>query len=168
MERKKIKELCHSVRSNLQINKLNDNDGNYPLYGASGLVKNIDFYMIDRPYVSIVKDGAGIGRVACHQGQSSIVGTMQAFINEDNVELRYLYYVLKHENLGYSENGCTIPHIYFKNFGEKNVNYYPIDKQKKIVNVLDNITNSIKSKQNELILLDELIKSRFIRQGLLA
>lgn len=43
MEKKKIKDLCKSISSNLQINKLEDNFGDYPLYGASGFVKGLDF-----------------------------------------------------------------------------------------------------------------------------
>ena len=162
MERKKIKDLCKTISSNLQINKLEDNFGDYPLYGASGLVKRLDFYKIDKPYVSIVKDGAGVGRIAFHEAKSSIVGTMQGFINNDNVNLKFFYYALKSQRLGTSKNGLTIPHIYFKNYGENEINFYSLSKQKEIADYLDSISEAIENKKQQISLLDELIKSRFV------
>ena len=58
---KKLNEVCDKSSSNIVINKLDDNNGDYPLFGASGLVKNVDFYHQDKPYIGIVKDGAGVG-----------------------------------------------------------------------------------------------------------
>ena len=164
MEKRKIKDLCKAVSSNLQINKLENNIGDYPLYGASGLVKGLDFYKIDKPYVSIVKDGAGVGRISFHEGKSSIVGTMQAFLNNDDVDLKFFYYALKSQHLDSSKNGSTIPHIYFKNYGENEINFYPIEIQRKISQHLGAIDASLESKKRQAILLDELIKSRFIEQ----
>ena len=40
--------------SNISINQLDDNIGNYPLYGASGFLKCIDFCEMDCDYISIV------------------------------------------------------------------------------------------------------------------
>ncbi len=162
MERRKIKDLCKTISSNLQINKLEDNFGDYPLYGASGFVKGLDFYKIDKPYVSIVKDGAGVGRIAYHEAKSSIVGTMQGFINNDDVDLKFLYYALKSQHLDVSKNGSTIPHIYFKNYGENKINFYSLPKQKEIADFLDNISESVENKRQQLSLFDELIKSRFV------
>lgn len=164
MEKRKIKDLCKAVSSNLQINKLENNIGDYPLYGASGLVKGLDFYKIDKPYVSIVKDGAGVGRISFHEGKSSIVGTLQAFLNNDDVDLKFFYYALKSQHLDSSKNGSTIPHIYFKNYGENEINFYPIEIQRKISQHLGAIDASLESKKRQAILLDELIKSRFMRR----
>ena len=74
---KKLNEVCDKSSSNVVINKLDDNNGDYPLFGASGLVKNVDFYHQDKPYIGIVKDGAGVGRVNTYPAYSSLVGTMQ-------------------------------------------------------------------------------------------
>ena len=164
MEKRKFKDLCKSISSNLHINKLKDNIGNYPLYGASGFVKGLNFYKIDNPYVSIVKDGAGIGKISFYEGKSSIVSTMQAFINKDGVDLKFLYYALKSQHLDFSKSGSTIPHIYFKNYGEKEINFYPIEKQKEISKHLDSISSLLENKKQQAFLLNELIKSRFMRQ----
>ena len=79
---KKLNEVCDKSSSNIVINKLDDNNGDYPLFGASGLVKNVDFYHQDKPYIGIVKDGAGVGRVNTYPAYSSLVGTTQTLIFE--------------------------------------------------------------------------------------
>ena len=162
MKYKKINELCSTITSNLQINKLENNNGVYELYGASGLVKKIDFYKIDKPYISIVKDGAGVGRIDIHNAKSSIVGTLQAFVNNDNVNLKYLYYALKNQKLDKTKTGATIPHIYFKDYGNNLVKFYPLEEQQEIVLILDKINAIIDADKKQLELLDETVKSRFI------
>ena len=72
-----LKDVCEKKSSNLQINKLEDNDGIYPLYGASGLVKTIDFYCSDSDYLGVVKDGSGVGKIFFLEKHSSLVGTME-------------------------------------------------------------------------------------------
>lgn len=41
---KKVKEICKPFSSSILINKVKDNHGDYPLWGAKGLVKNISSY----------------------------------------------------------------------------------------------------------------------------
>ncbi len=59
-EYKKIKEVCKKESSNLQQNKIAGLSGDYPVYGAGGIVKNVTFYEQEKPYIGIVKDGAGV------------------------------------------------------------------------------------------------------------
>ena len=62
MERVRLEDICTTTTSNLTLKELGKNNGAYPVYGASGLIKYIDFYNQDKEYIGIVKDGAGIGR----------------------------------------------------------------------------------------------------------
>ena len=62
-EIKKIKDICDKASSNIAQNKITELNGDYPVYGASGYVQNVDFYHRNTPYIGIVKDGSGIGRV---------------------------------------------------------------------------------------------------------
>ena len=59
----KIKDVCEKASSNIAQKDIRDNDGEYPIYGASGFIKTVDFYVQDKEYIGIVKDGAGVGRV---------------------------------------------------------------------------------------------------------
>lgn len=117
-EYKKLNEVCEKGSSNIVISKLTDNDGDYPLYGASGLVKHIDFYHQDKPYIGIVKDGAGVGRVNIYPAYSSLVGTMQYIFPKKDCLLNFIKYFLVKLDLSHCVSGATIPHIYFKDYGK--------------------------------------------------
>jgi len=80
----KLGEICSVKTSTLSQNTLEENFGNYALYGAPGFIKNIDFYEMENDYISIVKDGAGVGRVLFCKGQSSILGTLNYLTNKKN------------------------------------------------------------------------------------
>ena len=45
---KKINEITLYESSNLSLNKLESNNGEFSLIGASGIIKKIDFYQTDK------------------------------------------------------------------------------------------------------------------------
>lgn len=160
-EIKRLNEVCSKGSSNIVISKLDNNEGNYPLFGASGLVKNIDFFQQDKPYIGIVKDGAGVGRVGIYPAHSSLVGTMQYIFPNDNCLLEYVKYFLIKLNLAKHVSGATIPHIYFKDYGQEKIPVPSKDIQQRIVEELDEINAIISAKKQQLSKLDELAQSIF-------
>ena len=149
-EYKKLNEVCDKGSSNIVISKLTDNHGEYPLYGASGLVKNIDFYHQDKPYIGIVKDGAGVGRVNIYPAYSSLVGTMQYIFPKEGNSLDYIKYFLVKLDLSHLVSGATIPHIYFKDYGKEIIPLPPKSVQLDIVSELDQINELIRLKKEQL------------------
>src|SRR5437868_3437633 len=91
---KKLGEVCDKASSNIAQNKILDNHGKYPLYGASGFIKDIDFYQQKTDYIAIVKDGAGVGRVMLLKAFSSVLGTMQYLVPKENLDIRFLHYLI--------------------------------------------------------------------------
>ena len=158
----KLGDVCDRGSSNLKQSDVINQNGQYPVYGAAGLLGNIDSYHQDKPYVAVVKDGAGIGRVTLHPGYSSVIGTLQYLLPKENVLPEYLYYVTKHMHLEKYYTGATIPHIYFKDYKNEKFNLDAIEKQQRIVEILKKTENIIESRQQELQRLDDLIKARFI------
>ena len=114
MEKVKLGDVCERGPSNIAQKDIINNDGVYPIYGASGIIKYVDFYTQENEYIAIVKDGAGIGRTMILPAKSSIIGTMQYIFPKKNIYVRYLYYAIKSMNLAKYYSGVTIPHIYFK------------------------------------------------------
>ena len=158
----KLENVCEKASSNLKQSDIVNKVGRYPIYGASGYIGNVDFYHQEKPYVAIVKDGAGIGRTTLHPAQSSVIGTMQYLLPKDNVLPEYLYYVVQHMHLEKYFTGATIPHIYFKDYKNEQFNLDSIEKQRGIIEVLGKIESIITKHRKELQNLDKLIKSRFI------
>ena len=136
--------------------------GEYPIYGAAGYIGNVDFYHQEKPYVAIVKDGAGIGRTALYPAKSSVIGTMQYLLPKDNVLPEYLCYVVRHMHLEKYFTGATIPHIYFRDYKNEQFNLDSLDKQAEIVEILGKAESIILKRRKELAELDNLIKARFV------
>lgn len=158
----KLGDICTHQSSNIKQSDLENNNGSYPIYGASGLIKNVDFYKQEKPYVAIVKDGAGVGRVMQLPAYSSVIGTMQYIIPNDDTDVKYLAYAMEHMNLAKYYSGATIPHIYFKDYKNEYIKGHNIETQKKIAVTLDKVTHTIDTCNAILEKLDLLVKSRFI------
>ena len=160
-----LSELCKGYSKNIALKDLINNNGTYPIYGASGYIKNVDFYVSDCDYLGIVKDGAGIGRVDKYPAYSSLLGTMQYIVPNADVDIDYLKYLLISLHLENGVSGAAIPHICYKNYKSLRVKVCEKTNQIQIARQLDAISNSISLSKSILALLDELVKSRFILQA---
>lgn len=159
--RKKICEICDKASSNIAQNKLEGVVGDYPVFGASGFVQNVDFYHRDSEYIGIVKDGSGVGRVRKYPAYSSLLGTMQYIIPKEGNVLGYVAYALQSLDLASFASGAAIPHIYFKDYGQCEIDVPPMPEQELIVAELD-LLNSVLDKQNaQLKELDNLAQAIF-------
>jgi type I restriction enzyme S subunit len=155
-------DACSKGSSNIAQKDIEANNGRYPIYGASGYIKNVDFYHQDKPYIAVVKDGAGIGRTMLLPKESSVIGTMQYLIPNDTVCVEYLYYAVSYMNLSKYFTGATIPHIYFKDYQKEKLPLLTIDEQRKKADNLQKIDRLIELCSAILGKLDVLVKSRFI------
>lgn len=160
--RVKLEDVCKKDSSNLKQSDVIDKEGEYPIYGATGYLGNVDFYHQEKPYVAVVKDGAGIGRATLHPSKSSVIGTMQYLLPKENILPEYLYYVVRYMHLEKYFTGATIPHIYFKDYKNEEFNLDTLDRQIEIVGILNKVENMIELHRQELEKLDELIKARFV------
>ena len=151
----KLKDLLHNKSSSISINQLDDNVGNYPLYGASGFLKCIDFYEMDSDYISIVKDGSGVGNISFHEKNTSVVNTSQYILPKENLNIHFIFYLLQTINLNKYKTGSTIPHIYFKDYSIEKVKIPKYDEQKKIGILLKNLDAKIEILDNKLQMCQE-------------
>ena len=155
-------EVCTKGSSSIAQKDIEQNNGSYGIYGASGYIKDVDFYHQDKPYIAVVKDGAGIGRTMLLPEKTSIIGTMQYLIPNDDVCVEYLYYAVTYMNLAKYFSGATIPHIYFKDYQKEKLPLLTIEEQRKIADNLRQIDRLIELCNGILQKLDVLVKSRFV------
>lgn len=158
----RLGDICTKGSSNIAQKDLDARNGAYPIYGASGFIKNVDFYHQEKPYVAVVKDGAGVGRVMLLPAKSSVIGTMQYIIPNDDVNVEYLAYALEKMDLAKYYSGATIPHIYFKDYCMEELPVHSADEQRQIASILNQVSILIDLRKQQLSKLDELVKSRFI------
>ena len=138
MKTLKIKDICDKGSSALKQKDVEGQEGKYPVYGASGYISSIDTYHQDKDYIAIVKDGSGIGRVTFMPAYSSVIGTMQYILPKEGYNIKYISYCLQSLDLAKYKQGAAIPHIYFRDYGERYVNIEEsLPEQERIVSLLD-------------------------------
>ena len=162
-ENKSLGEICEKKSSNISANKIEDNFGEYLIYGASGVLKKIDFYEEKNDYISIVKDGAGVGRLFYCKGKSSVLGTMD-IIKPKNTNSHFLFYLLSNIDFTKYVTGSTIPHIYFKDYKNENFGIPCFEEQTKIANFLSSIDSKIDTEKQILQKLEE--QKKYLLQNL--
>jgi restriction endonuclease, S subunit len=155
-------DVCLPESSNIAQKDLTDKDGQYPIYGASGLISHVNFYRQECEYIAVVKDGAGIGRVFLLPPYSSVIGTMQYILPKPNIDVHYLYFAMQFMNLAKYYSGSTIPHIYFKNYKHEPIKLPPLEKQREIADTLETIKQTEDNLNEQITHLDELVKSQFV------
>lgn len=159
MKEVRLKDICKKGSSQLKQKDVEKLSGPYPVYGASGQIASMNSFHQDKDYIAIVKDGSGIGRVMFLPAKSSVIGTMQYILPKEGYDIRYIGYCLQSLGLSSYKQGAAIPHIYFRDYGERIVNVEEdIKKQQAIVSKLDTAFAKIDEiKDNAKRALDEAI-----------
>ena len=89
---------------------------------------------------------------------------MQYVFPNEKIDITYLLYALRYMKLGSQYSGAAIPHIYYKNYKNNELNYRDIEAQKAVSTNLSRIEKAIELCHTKLSNFDELVKSRFIFQ----
>lgn len=137
-------------------------DKGSPLFDANSQIGFTDAAPVPREYLTIIKDGAGIGRVRVLPGGTFFTSTMNGLLNNERCLLRWCFYVLSILPFE-TRQQTTIPHLYFADYARVRLPLPPLDQQDRIVRFLDAETAKIDhliSKQRSLL---DLVKQR---QGL--
>lgn len=111
----RLRECLNCYSSNTMESVIKQEDlGDYPVYGANGIIKKINNYEIEYPSIAIVKDGSGVGKMFKLSGKYSILSTLNYLTSKPGYDIDYIYYALKQKSLKKYVVGSGIPHIYFK------------------------------------------------------
>ena len=136
-------------------------EGIYPIYDqgkdiVGGYRDNDDGVANDYPYI-VFGDHTRVIKYVDNPCFIGADGVKLLKVINDNFLPKYVYYSMVAnpvDSQGYSRH--------YKLLKETTINYVDKTVQLKIINELDNIHDSITIKKNNLDLLDELVKSRFI------
>ena len=149
-EEKKLGDVSIRGISNISANQLEDNNGDYKIYGAAGHLKNIDFYTEDEPYIAIVKDGAGVGKTMLLESKTSVLGTLAIIKAKQGNDINFLYWLVQIINFNKYVVGSTIPHIYYRDYQTEKLKTPSLEEQTKIANFLSSINNKIEQVGEQL------------------
>ena len=147
----------------LDANASSDN-GRYPFFTCSKESLLIDTYSYDCECVLV----AGNGDLNVKYYSGKFDAYQRTYIiesnNKEKLLVRYLYYFLDKyvETLREQSIGGVIKYIKLGNLTEAHIPLPLLDEQRKITAVLDKVSNLIAKRKQQLDILDELVKSRFI------
>ena len=153
----KLKDFADYKSSSLTAKDCKE-EGKYDLYDANQIIGKTDNFVIDKDYITIIKDGAGVGRTRKLPKNTAFIGTMGA-LTVNNSDLDFLYATLNRIDWNTKTSGSTIPHIYFKDYGEEVYGAPSIEEQKKIGLYFKNIDYLITLHQRKLEKLQNIKKS---------
>ena len=164
MEEKYLMDICNPKQwKTIPKNELIE-DGEFPVYGANGIIGRYNKYNHEKPTVLITCRGATCGNIHITVPQSYINGNAMSLddLNESKCKKEYLYYFLKYYDLSKIISGTAQPQITINGLKKVKVKLYSIEKQEKIVDELNKINKVISLKKSQLEELSSFIKSQFV------
>lgn len=158
-------EILDSMR--IPITAKDREKGEYPYYGANGIQDYVTDYIFDDELVLLAEDGGNFGsmerpiayRVSgkCWVNNHAHVLKPKAGLNAD-----YLCYSLMFYKVDGMVNGATRQKLTQAAMRKMEIPFRSMGEQLHIVDELNRINKIKEQRQQELILLDNLIKARFV------
>jgi len=151
-EVKKIGDILNVESSSLALNKLELKKNGYAVYGADSIVGYVDTYQHSEQYISIVKDGSGVGRLNLCKPKTSILGTLSALKSKDEnkYQIVWAYYLLNTIDFSSYVKGAGIPHIYFSDYKHHRIGVATPKEQQKIAACLSSLDEIITAQTQKI------------------
>ena len=158
-------EILDSMR--IPITAANRKEGEYPYYGANGIQDYVADYIFDDELVLLAEDGGNFGskekpiayRVS---GKCWVNNHAHVLKPKAGLDVDYLCYSLMFYKVDGMVNGATRQKLTQSAMRKMQIPSRCMEEQKHIVDELNRIIKIKKQRQQELQLLDELIKARFV------
>ena len=145
-EQRKLGELFEYLSSQVQASQAQA-EGRYKLFDASSQI-GYSSTGSNRPLITIIKDGSGVGRIRLIPYNSWFIGTLGGLLaNETDVDFGYA--LLQNIDFSIYIIGSTIPHIYFKDYSTAPLLIAKIKEQQMIGKVFSKIDSLITLHQRE-------------------
>lgn len=156
-ESMQIGSILNAESSSLALNKLELKQSGYAVYGADSIIGYIDTFQHKHPYISIVKDGSGVGRLNLCEGETSTLGTLSALKSKDEKKyhIEWAYYLLNTIDFSSYVKGSGIPHIYYSDYKSQNIGVPKPDEQQKIAACLSSLDEVITAESQKLEMLKD-------------
>ena len=156
------------ILTKIRTGKLDANasseDGQYPFFTCSREALRISSYSYDCECVLV----AGNGDLNVKYYNGKFDAYQRTYIIEDNSDgklyMPYLYYFMEGyiDELRKQAIGGVIKYIKLGNLTNALIELPSMDKQKDVVNILEMLTGIIDLRNDMILKLDELVKSRFV------
>ena len=168
MEYLRLKDVCEILDSlRVPVTASNREKGKYPYYGANGIQDYISDYIFDDELVLLAEDGGNFGskekpiayRVS---GKCWVNNHAHVLKPKQGLDVDYLCYSLMFYKVDGMVNGATRQKLTQTAMKEMKIPMRNMGKQLQIVDELNRTVNVKEHRKQQLELLDELVKARFV------
>ena len=165
---KKLEDVCEILDSRrVPITAKDRKAGDYPYYGANGLQDYVADYIFDDELVLLAEDGGNFGskeRPIAYRvsGKCWVNNHAHVLKAKPNIHVDYLCYALMFYDTEGLVNGATRQKLTQAAMRQMVIPYRDMTEQLQIIEKISQIVRSIEKRKEELQLLDQLVKSRFI------
>lgn len=158
-------EILDSMR--VPITASDREEGQYPYYGANGVQDHVSGYIFDDELVLLAEDGGNFGskeRPIAYRvsGKCWVNNHAHVLKPKTGLDVDYLCYSLMFYRVDGMVNGATRQKLTQAAMRKMQIPSRSMEEQLHIVDELNQIIKIKEQRQQELQLLDELIKSRFV------
>ena len=162
MEKVKLSDICSPKQWKTIPTSDLLNEG-YPVYGANGIIGYYNEYNHENPVVTVTCRGATCGSINITVPKAYVTGNAMCLDDlKNDIEIEYLYYCLKHYDFKNVISGSAQPQITRQGMDKIYIMLCSREEQRDIVNKLKKTEKVIKLRKQELQLLDDLVKARFV------
>lgn len=165
---KKLEDVCEILDfRRVPITAKDRKAGDYPYYGANGLQDYVADYIFDDELVLLAEDGGNFGskeRPIAYRvsGKCWVNNHAHVLKAKPNMHVDYLCYALMFYDTESLVNGATRQKLTQAAMRQMVIPYRNMAEQLQIIEKISQIVGSIEKRKEELQLLDQLVKSRFI------
>ena len=149
-EQRKLSEIASYQPSNLSASNT-DINGRFDLYDANGVIGKTNAMPQKESYITIIKDGSGVGRVRMLPPQTCYIGTMGGIFSKATNNIDFIFHTLSNFDFSTHIIGATIPHVYFSDYGNDEIGVPYEAEQKMIGKFFSNLDNLITLHQRKQI-----------------
>ena len=137
-------------------------NGRYPIYGSGGIIGRADGFICNAGTVIIGRKGTINNPIFVNEPFWNVDTAFGLEANRDVLYPKYLFYFCKNFDFESLNTTVTIPSLTKNNLLKIKMPIPPLPDQQKIATHLDKIQSAIDNKKQQLSLLDEAVKSKFV------
>jgi type I restriction-modification system DNA methylase subunit/restriction endonuclease S subunit len=146
---KELGDVVKEVKTGKDVVATDRKKGEYPFYGANGIIDYVDSYIFDGKYLLTARTGS-LGSLHISNGKFWCSGDVHRIEFDNNTLLSYTYYYLQTIDFQKFRTGSSHPKLSGSSLKSIKIPIPPLNKQKEIVDYCEYNDTLIKQLEKEI------------------
>ena len=143
VEWKTLGEVCINIFSGK--NKDRNDNASYPIYGSTGIIGKTNKKAFSSKQILVAHVGANAGYVHIAEGEYDVSDNALIIQHNENINLKFLYYILVNIKLNQYAKGGGQPLITARELKSIIIPLPPLEEQQRIASILDKFDTLVNS-----------------------